>query len=162
MKLLIMAFSILVSASALAGMNLDTAIEILSMNEVEKELKGKDIRSIQLNSETSGTSWTYTLRIKASAAGLGIDGPSSRPCIVKVEVTTRGGVAGTVVSAPRITSACAQNSPAPTPNNPQGFVCQKGWINCMPILAPGRAKYCGEEYRQWAIENCGGAPKIAY
>jgi hypothetical protein len=46
--------------------------------------------------------------------------------------------------------------------NPQGFTCQKGWINCMPIVSEARAKYCTNEYATWAEKNCGGRPQIAH
>lgn len=46
-------------------------------------------------------------------------------------------------------------------DNPQNFVCQKGWINCMPIVPEDRVKYCSRAYADWAKKNCGGEPLIA-
>lgn len=47
-------------------------------------------------------------------------------------------------------------------NNPKSFVCQKGWIDCMPgAVSQKNEKYCSKDYHVWATANCGGAPQIA-
>jgi hypothetical protein len=48
-------------------------------------------------------------------------------------------------------------------NNPNAFVCQKNYIDCMPKIGNDVEpnKYCSQEYANWAMKNCGGAPLIA-
>jgi hypothetical protein len=46
-------------------------------------------------------------------------------------------------------------------SNPKGFVCQKGWIDCMPTTSGGGQKYCSDEFFKWSEKNCSEQPQIA-
>lgn len=47
-------------------------------------------------------------------------------------------------------------------SNPRDYVCQTGWIDCMPQIGAQPSKYCSKDYPVWAEKNCEGNPKVAH
>lgn len=123
-KLVVLFFTLFSISSALAadpvpGMptpvdGVDTSdygilVYALASDVVKQELEFRDIKSIDFEKVNAGTWWSYTIQIKTTEAGLGMDGPSSHPCFTTVKVDTIGGWAGTEVGQPTAETVCAAN-----------------------------------------------------
>jgi hypothetical protein len=143
-----------------ASRNFGAAIEVLLNGcEVQQLVDAKDSNfAVQSYSRESGK---QVLKYKKTIFDAGLK-PKEFACVLTqtqtpVEKTVTEGMPLATVAefVVKNTNECTDA------NNPKNFVCQKGWIDCMPGGSIEKQKYCSNEYREWAIENCGGAPMIA-
>lgn len=109
-------FSILcISAEAFASSTYNSCpMEIvnyaLSSEIVKNDMADRQLQSISCSSETSGTSWSYKIRLKSVEDGISPRGVDTHPCFTNITVSTVGGIAGTEILEPVVETTCAVSS----------------------------------------------------
>jgi len=122
MRFNVAAFYVLVSMMVLpaiaANGEVDTSDRALLVYALDSEaamdaIQNESIKDLRLTKKNKRTTWSYRIDISTSEAGLSpVDGgPATHPCVHEITFQTIGGVAGTILTDPKVKTVCAANTP---------------------------------------------------
>lgn len=109
-KSLVVLAGLLGSAQVLAMSTTDLA-KVLNSPEAAI-LADKNVTELSIDTSSVGTKTSYQINLVAREPGLGMNGPSTHPCMATVNVDTIGGFAGIEWTTPEVSGwICAMNEP---------------------------------------------------